>query len=302
MKAKLLSKLASFKQARNARKLKNNVPRWLMWCIFALFVLYAITLLYPFLWMLVNSFKETSEFLTHINGFPKNWAFTSYTNGVFRYGSASGMNIVQMFGMSAILTIAGAFVSVFFSCCAAYTVSKYNFIGKKLIYGVAVFMMVVPIVGSLPGQVRMMQDFKMYDTVIGLLFLYSGAFGLNFILFYAFFVNISWSYAEAARVDGANDFIIFFRIMIPLAKGPIIAVFILQAIGLWNDYSTPAIFLPSLTTLAVGLDEIKTAAMQQMDYPAMFAAVMITVLPMLVLFACFQKTIMENTIIGGLKG
>lgn len=280
----------------------GNIPRALMWIVFALFVIYSVTLLYPFLWMLINSFKDTSEFLQHINGFPSKWTLSSYTEGVFRYQSASGMNILEMFGMSVLLTVAGTAINVFFSCCAAYVVSKYNFVGKKLIYGVAVFMMVVPIVGSLPGQVRMMQDFKMFDTLIGILFLYSGAFGLNFILFHAFFVNISWNYAEAARVDGAGDFTIFFRIMVPLAKGPIIAVCILHAIGLWNDYTTPAIFLPSITTLAVGLDEIKTAAMQQMDYPSMFSAVMITVMPMLILFACFQKTIMENTIVGGLKG
>lgn len=288
---------------RLARKRKPLTKmRLLMWAVFLIFVLYAVTLIYPFLWMFINSFKETSEYLFHINGFPEKWVLTNYTKGVMKYRSAMGFNVVQMFGVSVFLTVAGTFVNVLFSCCAAYVVSKYRFRGRNIIFGVAVFMLVVPIVGSLPGQVKMMQDFKIYDTVFGLLFLYSGAFGINFILLHGFFANLSWSYAEAAKVDGANDFIIFFRIMLPLSKGAIIAVCILHAIGIWNDYTTPVLFLPSITTLAVGLDEIKTAAMQAIDYPSMFAAVMIAVTPMLILFACFQKTIIENTVAGGLKG
>ena len=137
----------------------------------------------------------------------------------------------------------GTAINVGLSAISAYCVSKYKFPGRKLIYGAAIFTMIVPIVGTLPAQVKMMETFGMMDSLIGVLFLYSGCFGFNFIMLYGAFETISWSYAEAAQMDGANRFQILFRIMLPIARGPIIAVCILQAIVYWNDYSLSLIHI-----------------------------------------------------------
>ena len=101
-------------------------------------------------------------------------------------------------------------------------------------------------------------------------------------------------------MDGANRFSIFFRVMLPMAKGPIIACSILQAIALWNDYSTPYLFMPSHYTLAVGLYELQSEFSGSGNYPMMFTTVIIALVP--VLDSCFQKKIIENTNAGGLKG
>ena len=189
------------------------------------------------------------------------------------------------------------------SAISAYCVSKYKFPGRKLIYGAAIFTMIVPIVGTLPAQVKMIETFGMMDSLIGVLFLYSGCFGFNFIMLYGAFETISWSYAEAAQMDGANRFQILFRIMLPIARGPIIAVCILQAIVYWNDYSTPFLFMNSVKTLAVGLQSLQNEMInREQDYPMVFSAVMVAVIPVVILFACFQKTIIKNTVAGGLKG
>ena len=162
--------------------------------------------------------------------------------------------------------------------------------------------MVVPIVGTLPAQVRFMEFLGLEDSVIGVLFLYSGAFGFNFILLNASFESVSWSYAEAAQMDGASHFGIFFKVMIPMCRGPIISCCVLQAIALWNDYSTPFLFMSSHKTLAVGLQSIQYELQIYGQYPLVFAAMIISIVPVLILFACFQKKIMENTVAGGLKG
>ena len=202
--------------------------------------------------------------------------------------------------MSIVTTALGTFINVGLSAISAYCVAKYNFPGKKIILGAAIFTMVVPIVGTLPAQVKMMDFLRINNSLIGVLFLYSGCFGFNFIMLHSSFETISWSYAEAAQIDGANRFQILFRVMLPLAKGPIIAVSILQAIIIWNDYSTPFLFMGNLKTLAVGLQELQSAA--NGNYPLQFAGVMVAVIPIAILFACFQKTIIKNTVAGGLKG
>ena len=87
-----------------------------------------------------------------------------------------------------------------------------------------------------------------------------------------------------------------------MCKGPIIACCILQSIALWNDYSTPFLFLKSHKTLAVGLQAIQMELQSQGNYPMIFAAIIISILPVLIIYCIFQKKIVENTVAGGLKG
>ncbi len=136
-----------------------------------------------------------------------------------------------------------------------------------------------------------------------MIFLYSGGFGTNFLLLYSFFKNLSWTYVEAAKIDGASDARIFFQIIVPMAKGPIIAVGVLSFIGLWNDYYNPSIFLKSQPTIAYGINAIRETMLEtQGQYPLFFAVVILTLIPILLVFCFFSKTIMENTAVGGLKG
>ncbi len=287
-------------RGRYRSKKKFTVYRMVKPVMFAVFVVYSVSLIVPFLWMLLNSFKSVGEFNSgNIFGFPTEWSMGNLSE-VMSMTMGNGQTILDMLLMSIITTVLGTVISVGLSTIAAYVVAKYNFPGKKLILGAAIFTMVVPIIGTLPAQVQMLETFHMMDSLVGVLFLYSGCFGFNFIMLHSSFETISWSYAEAAQIDGANRFQIMFRIMLPLAKGPIIAVCILQAIVLWNDYSTPFLFMNSHKTLAVGLQELQAG--HTAEYPLVFSAVMVAVIPILILFACFQKTIIRNTVAGGLKG
>jgi len=162
--------------------------------------------------------------------------------------------------------------------------------------------MVVPLVGTLPALFRLMESLGLLNTFPGILILYSSSYGMSFLLLYGFFKSLSWSYAEAAFIDGAGHFGVFFRIMLPIAKPALIAVAIISGIGVWNDYGTPYIFLRDYPTLAVGIQEMVRRARFDQNFPVLFAAMLIAVTPIILLFAAFQKIIMANTIAGGLKG
>ncbi len=271
------------------------------WIVFIVFVIYAVTLLFPFLWMIVQSFRPSKDFIKDIFGLPSEFYGKNFSEVIKT--KIDGQTIGNMFLMSLLITTLGTFINVFLSTIAAYCLAKFKFPGRKIIYAVAIFTMIVPIVGTLPAQVQMMDAFNLKgdNGFIGVLFLYSGCFGFNFILLYSSFVSISDSYIEAASIDGAGRFKTFFKVILPQARGSIIACSVLQALALWNDYSTPYLFLPrGHTTLAVGLNQIQTAT--KGNYPMMFASMLVAIIPVLILYLCFQKKIIESTNAGGLKG
>lgn len=289
----------------NVSKKKNYGLKIGMIIAFIIFALYSLSLLFPFVWMIINSLRDVNEWQQTVSfndywSLPKVCDFSNYSE--ILKAEIDGNSILSMIIYSVILTVAGTIINVFFSACAAYVMAKYEFPGKRIIFALAIFAMVVPIVGTLPAQVKFMETLGLDDSIIGVLFLYSGAFGFNFILLLSSFESISWTYAEAAQMDGAGHFGIFFKVMIPMCKGPIIACCILQAITLWNDYSTPFLFMNSTPTLAVGLQIIQEEFTSGGEYPLVFAAMIISILPVLILYACFQKKIIENTVAGGLKG
>ena len=271
--------------------------------MFVIFLAFAVSFIFPFLWILMNSFKTQNEFSRDFMSLPSTWTFDNFIKAfTFQNRATRNFNIFQMMGMSIIIAGVGTIVTVFTSSAAAYVVAKYKFPGRNIIFGVVIFSLIVPIVGSLPSQIQLMDALHLSDTVIGCIFLYSGGFGMNFLLLYSFFKNLSWTYVEAAKIDGASDFKIFFRIIIPMAKGPIIAISVIQLIGLWNDYLTPSIYLPEKPTIAVGLKYMSDTMVQSGYYTLLFATIILTLLPIMLLFCMFSKTIMENTSVGGLKG
>lgn len=272
--------------------------------MFIIFVLFALSFIFPFLWILMNAFKTKAEFAESFMSWPSSWNWNNFANALtFKNTTTKNFTVFQMMGMSVLVAGGGTLATVLTSSCAAYVVAKYKFPGRGIIFGVVIFSMIVPLVGVLPSQIQFMKAMNLDQTEIGLIFLYSGGFGSNFLLLYSFFKNLSWTYVEAAKIDGASDVRIFFQIILPMAKGPIIAVGILSLIGLWNDYFNPSIFLQNKPTIAVGIYYMQQAMLvTKGEYPLFFATIIITIIPILLVFCLFSKTIMNNTAVGGLKG
>ncbi len=271
--------------------------------MFIIFLFFAITYIYPFIWVFYNSFKTRINYAQDYIGLPTSWTFDNFLEA-FTYSSSEThyFNIFQMLGMSVLICSLGTLVTVFVSSCAAYVVAKYEFPGRNVIFSVVIFSMIIPIVGSLPSQIQLMKNLGLDGTIIGVIFLYSGGFGMNFMLLYSFFKNLSWTYVEAAKIDGASDFKIFFSIILPMAKGPIIAISVITLIGQWNDYMTPMIYLPDMPTIAVGLRLLADQMQQEGNYVLLFSTITLAIIPIILMFCFFSKTIMENTSVGGLKG
>ena len=285
---------------RKKEKIKRSgTDLAIMWIMFALFVLYAISLLFPFLWCLMNSFKGMQEFFYNVNGLPEKWYFDNWKNSL-TLSIDNNITIPQMYLNSVILTVGCTFFSMFSCSATAYVLTKFDFYGKSAIYTAAIVIMMIPTMGSMAAMYRLYNTIGLINTYTGIFITAMGGFGSGFLLLYGFYRNLSWTYAEAAQIDGAGHFRIYFGIMLPMAVPALTAVGILTGIGFWNDYFTVYMYAPGKANIAYGIQRISSEA--GADLPQVFAAMMLSVIPVLVVFACFQKTIMQNTAVGGVKG
>lgn len=266
---------------------------------FIIFLIYAFSLLFPILWLTVQSFRTNRDFILYPFDFSK--AVFSLSN--YSY-VIKNFNVIGMFINSLIVALGTTFASVAASCMAAYVVSRYKFPGRNFLYSLVVFIMIIPTAGAMAATYRLMNDWNLTGHYLGIIIKGATAFDFTFLLLYGFFKNISYSYSESAQLDGASHFKIFTNIMVPLALPSITAVSIVTFIGKWNDYINPYLYLRNHKTLSVGLYMLRTdiGTGSDANLPALFALMIIATLPVVILYSIFQKKIVENTVAGGIKG
>lgn len=279
----------------------NKKTKILYGAVSIFFLIYSLTIIFPFFWALWCSLRDMDAYLRNNLAFPSEMKFVNYLNA-FNQFQVYDVNFIQMFVNSLIFTVCGTFMSVASSTLTGYIISKYNFKGRNFLYGLAIFIMIVPIVGAIPATYKLVSDLGIKDNLVLISLLYGGGFGINFLILHGYFKSISWTYAESAEVDGASDWQIFTKIMLPQAKPALVAVTIITFINLWNDYLTPFLYLENKPTLAYGLYYFEKDIQFTYNFPVLFAGIIISALPVLAIFISFQKTIMENTVAGGLKG
>lgn len=262
-----------------------------------LFMLYALSLIYPFIWMFINSLKSNTEFFQNIWSLPKEWLWENYMK------AWSSAHIGQYFFNSVWMTAIGTCTSVMFAAMPAYVLAKYKFKGSNVIYGLAIVGFLIPTIGTFGPWYLLMQNLGLFNP-LGVMLGYTGGIGFNMIILYSFFKGISWEYAEAAFMDGAGHFRVFVSIMLPLARGGIVAVSTFAVIGIWNDYFQPFILLQneSQYTIAVGLANLVEIQKYSANYTVLFAAMWIAVLPVLVAYLLLQEKLISGFTMGGIKG
>ncbi|MCX4307368.1 MAG: carbohydrate ABC transporter permease [Acetatifactor sp.] len=268
--------------------------------VFILLAFYAFTLIYAMGWAVLSSLKTQMEFSTNLVGLPKEWKFDNYLQA-FRSVQAGGHNMFEMFFNSIWYSCGGALLGVIASAMVAYVVAKYEFPGRGLVYAVALVTMMIPVVGSFPSQYRMYSQLGILDSPLLLVTKFSG-FGFNFVMLYSFFKTLSWTYAEAGFIDGASHLKVFLKVMLPQALPVMGSLFLVATVQLWNEYMEPNLFLQSHPTLSSGLYVFQLEMTRGTNYPLLFAGLIVSVIPVIILFAKFQNTMMESMSMGGLKG
>lgn len=286
---------------KNVHSIRNKKQKIAIWIAFALITIYAITLVTPFIWVFLNSLKTEKEFSANPLALPQQWLFSNYIKSFsdFKVGK---VNLLGMFGNSVLLTVIVTIPSVVFPCFTAYVSAKYKSKLTRPIFYVALFMQLIPIVGAFPAFYRLVVNLNIKNNYSLIWVLYAGGTGLNYFLFYSFFQGISWSYAESAKVDGAGNYRILLQIMLPQALPIFIALLITSFIGNWNDYMLPFLYMDKHPTISLGIYQYKLLQTYRANRPMLFCGIILSLVPVITLFAMFSKTIMKHTSEGGLKG
>lgn len=271
--------------------------------VFLLLCIHAVLLIYPYIWLFLNSLKTSFEFYTaNTMLLPSKWLFSNYAEIFTVFVDEKGNTYLVMLFNSLWWTAANSIPALFISCMVAYVVAKFDFWGKNIIWGVIIIMMILPLYGSGAAGYKLVHTLGIYDTPFLVIRSWGGYGGFQFMMLSAFFRGLPRDYMDAAEIDGAGYFRTFVTIMIPIAMGPIIALLIQSVIGCWNEYMTMIIYMPSYPTLASALYTFEQKMANGANIVIYYAAALITIIPVLVLFTCFQDVFLNNVSFGGLKG
>ncbi len=265
---------------------------------FVLFLGVALSYLYLIFWCFYSGMRNMDDFALNPFGFSK-IQISNYIE-VFSQIESNGTSFWGMIGNSLFFSFLGPLLCIFVTCQFAYAAAKYRFPGNKLLYVLVLGVTILPLYGTGNGMYKLLYNLGWMNTY-WMILTSLGGFNIYFLFFYAFFQSLSWTYAEAAQVDGANPWQIFFRVMLPQALPMFGSLFLMCWITEWNSYASALIYLPQLPTLAVGIYNFRTLAVYTGRMDLLYAACAISMLPPLLLFAFCNKTLMSNVSIGGIK-
>lgn len=271
-------------------------------CFTVFFAFFAIVFLYPIVWAFLNALKTAPEFFESSFSLPKEWRFDNYFR-VFTEFHYRDYTYFDMLFNSLWMFVVRIFVNVMSSSLLAYAIAKFRFPGKEFLYAIVVFANTIPIVGSSAATYKLFSYLNMINNPFLIWMAWAGGFDFAFIVLYGTFRSISSSYSEAAKMDGANNLVVLFRVVFPQAFPSIVAIAITQAVGVWNDYNTVMIYMREYPNLAYGLYLFRNASSYVQNSKAIYlAAVCISVLPVFILYGANQKLVLQNVTAGGLKG
>ena len=275
---------------------------------FVIFTFFAVLYLYPLLWAILNSFKTMKEYSTDSLSFPENWLFRHYLEVFTEFQAVplSGGEPFRYFDMllnSLWILVVNVFVNVVSSALLAYALARFRFPGSKFLYAVVIFANTIPIIGAGPAQYKLAMSLNMINNPATIWLMWAGGFDFAFIVLYGYFKGVSKSYSESAKIDGANNWTIFIKVILPQVTPCIVAIAITQATGVWNNYSISMLYLRDYPNLAYGMYLFKDSSFLVKDsMPIYFAAAVISCIPIIVVYTCSQNLILNNMTTGGLKG
>lgn len=256
---------------------------------------FAVLSLFPLYWLVTSSFKNSSDVVKMPpDWFPKTFTWSNYTD-VFNNQPAFTWTYNSL-----VVALVSTLALIIVSSLAAYAFSKLQFKGKNILFIIFISSLMIPKEVMIVPLFRIIQDFGMVNTLSGMIFPnVATAFGV--FLLKGFFDTIPDSLREAAKIDGASEFRIFYKIMLPLAKPGIGALFILNFVQVWNDY---------LWQLVVGQDKASktlmvgiATLMQDLNpnFAYKMAGATVAAIPMLLIFIFFQKYFTKGITLGSDK-
>ena len=263
--------------------------------IFAILLAASIIVVIPYIWMLSNSFKTTIETLTdpmHI--IPQEFTLDGYIKVLTK------SPFFKWLGNSIFITCFNTIVILFTSTLVGYVFARFKFRGRDFLFAMLVFTMMVPAQVTMITTFIIIDDIGLYDSVWALIIpSFVNVFGIY--LCKQFCEEIPRELIESARIDGAGDFAIYWRIVIPQIRPAIGALAIFTFMEYWNDYLNPLIYLSSTEKMTLPLALSYFSTQHSTDLSATMAASALIMIPAAIVFIIFQKQFIKGLSMTGMK-
>lgn len=271
---------------------------------------YCLSLILSFYWAIISSFKTTAEFMKTTFEFPKKFQWQNYQKvmknlfvppdaGMGRMGNT----YMPMLILNSVLYALGtSLVGSFVPCICGYAIQRFPTHLSKFVNVLVVVTMIIPIVGSQASMLQILMALNLYNNMFGMYAMTFSFCSMYTLIYIGMFKGMSNTYSEAAKIDGAGPFLIFFKLYFPMSVGTFFTVTLLLFIAKWNDYYTPLLYMPKYPTLAFAIKSLDDNTATGLNMPNMkLAGCMFLFMPILVLFALFHKRLMVNVSVGGVK-
>jgi len=264
-------------------------------------IIFCIVVIYPVLYAVLGSFKSNYEVTLGGTLWPKEWLFTNYKEALEQF------DFLKYAINSIFLGFVTTVVSIFICSLAAYCFARKEFVGKTLLENVILGTMFVTVgTVTLRPIYQLMVKINMHNSLMPVVFIIIAAnLGTYVFLISKFIKGVPVQLDEAARIDGAGEFRIFFQIILPLIKPVLGVVGLFSFRSAWNDYINSNIFTmtrPDLKTLTVGVVSLRNGLQAAAQWNIMLAGAALSIVPMLIVYALTNKTFITGLTDGGVKG
>ena len=252
----------------------------------------------PFAWTVLASFKENTDiFRAPVRFFPRTWTDDNYRNLL----SGDVIPFGRQFLNSLVIAVGQTILSLFFASLAGFAFAKYEFVGKRLLFGLTLLTLMIPFEVTVVPLFQLMVEIgwlNTYQAVIvpGAL----SAFGVFFMR--QVMLAVPNDLLDAARVDGATEFGIYWQVVLPLTRGGLAVLAVLSFLNAWNDYLWPLIALrsPEMFTLPIGLATL--SGLYRIEWGMIMAGAVLTTLPILAVFLWMRNHLIAGLTAGAVKG
>ena len=278
-------------------KIKNigkNLSKVFTYTLLAFTVIISI---FPIIWVIMSAFKDNAMILSDPFALPKQISFEPFVYIFSKY------DFGRYFINSFLISVSSTLVALIFFAMGSYVLAKYEFPGKNLVFILYTVTLLVPAQSKAQPIFSLIMKLGLYDNIWGVALVYvSMGLAISTFILKPAFMAVPKSLDEAAVIEGANFFTVFWEINLPLAKGGLATAGILMFLGNWNEYFYASILTSSDSTRTLPLAlQFFTEAFSY-NYPRLFAALTVVILPGIILYILAQEQVQASVASSGIKG
>ena len=276
-------------------KKKKNVYKKHHIVIIAFLTVFSLIMMYPMAWMLMTSFKSNADIqINKTKFFPEKWTIEGYQTAFEK------APIAQWFINSILVVVVVTAAVIITSTLIGYIFAKYEFKGKKVLFVLLLATMMVPPQVTMIPRYLMIQEMHLFNT-IGALIVPGMISAFSIYMARQFIADVPDSLCEAAKIDGAGPFRIYWSVILPNIKPAIGSIGIFTAMMNWNDYLNPLLMLNDMEKMTLPLGLVIFDTQRVADMSATMAAASMMMMPMIIIFVIFQKQFVKGMTMSGIK-